>query len=161
VTVVAAAVIASVVSLLLAEGLAWFPWLAERLIRHATGALPAGERERWRTEWLAELEAIPGLGISKLVWAINVTAGVPSLRRTLQSRPATASKQSDALLLGFLLIMLFVAWQSIQHERARSGVDHPVATSERGLLLGPRASTESLVDFATILVDVDITPRHR
>ena len=60
------------VNLLAAELFDWFPWLAERLIRLAVRKLPSDARDRYLDEWLAELEAVPGRGISKLMWATQI-----------------------------------------------------------------------------------------
>lgn len=135
---VVAAVIASAVSLCAAEVLAWFPWLAERLIRRVTRLLPPDERERWRAEWLAELDAIPGFGISRLLWAISVAAGVPAMRRSYRPRPSPAPAQLDTLLLGFLLLVLLLAWQSAQREGARRAAGEKGGLAGQGFLSGQR-----------------------
>jgi lipopolysaccharide/colanic/teichoic acid biosynthesis glycosyltransferase len=65
-------VASATVNLLVAELFDWCPRLAERLIRRAVRRLPSDARDRYLDEWLAELEVVPGRGISKLIWAIQI-----------------------------------------------------------------------------------------
>jgi hypothetical protein len=61
-----------IVPILVIEFTDWLPWLATRMIRAAARILPLAARERYSEEWLAELEAIPGGGLSKLAFAIRI-----------------------------------------------------------------------------------------
>jgi lipopolysaccharide/colanic/teichoic acid biosynthesis glycosyltransferase len=77
------------IQLLLAELFDWFPWLARRVIRRAAHLLPRAERARYEEEWLADLDALPGRKISKLVFAFIVFANAPRTRRAM---PATTEQ---------------------------------------------------------------------
>lgn len=83
-------VISALVNLLLGEFFGWFPWMASRLIRHASGQLPSDVRVRYEDEWLAELEAIPSMGISSLLFAMRVRVRAPKVKRAILGtvRPA-------------------------------------------------------------------------
>jgi lipopolysaccharide/colanic/teichoic acid biosynthesis glycosyltransferase len=78
------ALIANVLlSLLLAELFAWFPWLARKVLCAAVRWLPAETRERYRGEWLAEVVEIPGAGLSKLLFALRVLLRAAATRAAL------------------------------------------------------------------------------
>jgi hypothetical protein len=121
--IIIAAVVA-VVSVIAVEPLTWLSWVAERLLTRAARLLPANEQDRWLAEWLAEMDALPGTGISKLVWACGVSAGVPAMSRESRSRHAAVnskpetSKRDDSLALGGMLFVVLLFWQHTQ-ERAR------------------------------------------
>ncbi len=70
-----------------AEAFGWLPWLSARIIKRAARLLPAGERDRWREEWLAELEALPVSGISSLVFALRILVRAPAVARALTDTP--------------------------------------------------------------------------
>jgi lipopolysaccharide/colanic/teichoic acid biosynthesis glycosyltransferase len=63
---------AAIVNLLLAECFDWLPWVSRRIIHCAARHLPPEHRTRYQDEWLAELEAIPGLRVSRLAFAVRV-----------------------------------------------------------------------------------------
>ena len=52
-------------------------------MRRAAGRLPGKKRERYEAEWLAELEALRGLKLGKLVFALSILRGSARLRRDL------------------------------------------------------------------------------
>jgi lipopolysaccharide/colanic/teichoic acid biosynthesis glycosyltransferase len=83
-------VAASAVNLLVAEIFDWCPWLAERLIRRAVRKLPTDVRERYLDEWLAELEAVPGRGVSSLVFAVLVLAGASKVCHEVAGSPRSS-----------------------------------------------------------------------
>lgn len=63
---------AAIVNLLLAECFDWLPWASRRIIHCAARHLPPEYRTRYENEWLAELDAIPGLRVSRLAFAVRV-----------------------------------------------------------------------------------------
>lgn len=80
-------VAAAVINLIAAEIFDWFPWLAERLIRRAVHRLPPDTRERYLDEWLGELDAVPGRGVSRLLFAAFVLAGAAKVSHELAGSP--------------------------------------------------------------------------
>lgn len=90
-TVVSIAFVVAVVNLIVADLAGWFPWLAERMIRRAVLLLPACEQGRYEDEWLAELDALPGRGISAIIFAFRLSIHAPAVgRETIGSRLARA-----------------------------------------------------------------------
>ena len=92
---------------LVAEALDWFPWLAERVLRRAARHLPRDQRERWLAEWLGESDALPGRGISKLIFALGVlvTSGATaSALRERRSRAKTSASYGEFIALGWTRI---------------------------------------------------------
>lgn len=79
--------------LVLTEALDWCPWLAGRLIRGAAHRLPRADRARYEEEWLAELDALPGRRISKLIFAASILGAAHRTRREL----STTTKASSTL----------------------------------------------------------------
>jgi lipopolysaccharide/colanic/teichoic acid biosynthesis glycosyltransferase len=63
------------VNFLVLELFDWLPWLARRLVRRAVRKLPSDVKDRYLDEWLAELDALPGRGVSKFLWAIQILIG--------------------------------------------------------------------------------------
>jgi len=63
---------AAIVNLLLAECFDWLPWLSRRIVRCAARHLPPEHRVRYQDEWLAELDAVPGMRVSRLAFAVRV-----------------------------------------------------------------------------------------
>lgn len=90
------AIAGACIQLVVAEVFDWFPWLAVRIIRFATASLPEQSRARWEAEWLAELDAVPGKGISKVLFALSTVKGVPRLRVTLDRVPRVSSPDAGA-----------------------------------------------------------------
>jgi lipopolysaccharide/colanic/teichoic acid biosynthesis glycosyltransferase len=81
-------VVGAIVNFLVAELFDWFPWLAERLIRRAVRKLPSDARDRYLEEWLAEFHAVPGRGISKLLWAIQILVRASKVCEEILGRSA-------------------------------------------------------------------------
>lgn len=71
--IVATIVLGALGSILAAEFLGWCPVLAERLVNCAVNRLDKSHRERYRNEWLADLDVmrIRG-GVSLLIWAVGL-----------------------------------------------------------------------------------------
>jgi hypothetical protein len=91
------AIAAACIHLVVAEVFDWFPWISAKIIRFAAASLPDHFRARWEAEWLAELDAIPGKGISKIVFALSILSGVHRLRMTLETEtPRVRSLETDA-----------------------------------------------------------------
>jgi hypothetical protein len=76
-------VAAAFLNLVVAELFDWCAWLAERLIRRAARRLPKAARERYQDEWLGELDAIPGRGVSLLIFALWISVGASRTCREL------------------------------------------------------------------------------
>ena len=89
-------VLGIVVSLLVVEFTDWCPSIAAGLVRLAARMLPESERDRYREEWLAEVETVPGR-LTRIVKAACLLAGIPALRLAIiqRTRPA-ASDPNDA-----------------------------------------------------------------
>jgi hypothetical protein len=84
---VASILVTVVLPLLLAEFTEVGPWLARRLIYRAARRLPGPERSRWREEWLANLEDMPGK-LTKLMWSLSIfLVGAGKMRRILGAPP--------------------------------------------------------------------------
>jgi lipopolysaccharide/colanic/teichoic acid biosynthesis glycosyltransferase len=75
----------ALVQKLVDEAFAWLPWLAERFVRRAARGLPRSERDRYLEEWLAELKALPGSGLSQVTWSIRLMLGQREMRRALRT----------------------------------------------------------------------------
>jgi hypothetical protein len=72
---------------LLAEFTELGPWLARMVVHRAAQRLPRPERSRWREQWLADLEDIPGR-LTKLAWALSIfLIGAGRMRRLLGAPP--------------------------------------------------------------------------
>jgi GT2 family glycosyltransferase len=80
--------------LLQQEAWGWCPVLAKRLVRLAAGFVAIDQRERYRQEWLAEVEAFDGRNLSMVMMAARIllfapSTGLASLRfRTPHGSPA-------------------------------------------------------------------------
>lgn len=104
-----------------------FPCIGRLLIRTATRLLPSDKQQRYRAEWLAEMDAVPGPGIVKLHFALSVTAGagvmayegrsLRGVRRRKALSTALAPNREELLMFGFVLLLL--AFFLMQKERAR------------------------------------------
>ena len=111
----ALAVVAAVVNLVIAELAGWLPWVAEKTIRRAAHLLPPESRSRYEEEWLAELEVLPGSGISALLFSLRLLvrarrvgkelAGSPSAWPTALLRSAIARPLVDFALIWVGLLM--------------------------------------------------------
>jgi GT2 family glycosyltransferase len=64
--------------LLQQEAWGWCPVLAKRLVRIAAACVPIDERERYREEWLAEVEAFDGRHLSMVMMAARILLFAPS-----------------------------------------------------------------------------------
>jgi lipopolysaccharide/colanic/teichoic acid biosynthesis glycosyltransferase len=92
-----------VLSVLAEELFGWLSWLAEFIVTRASRRLPLSVRERYRNEWLGELDALPGSWLSALVFAVSVRLGVPGTRRELAGRRPFVGMESRATLLKNLI----------------------------------------------------------
>lgn len=55
-----------------AEVVAWSGSLQAYLLRRAARSLPAGERERYVEEWLAELHEVPAGPLTRVLWVASI-----------------------------------------------------------------------------------------
>jgi hypothetical protein len=76
----ALAVAGALVGVLVNGIVEWFPWLARQIVHGAARLLQPPWRARYRDEWLAELDALPTGGVTRLVWAIWVLLCAPGVR---------------------------------------------------------------------------------
>jgi lipopolysaccharide/colanic/teichoic acid biosynthesis glycosyltransferase len=101
---------AVIVPMLVNEFTDWLPWFASRMIRAAARSMPPGLRGRYVEEWQAELEAVPGGNLSKLVFAIRVCAHAPStgaaLRGLASSRSIVIKSAFDRIIAAAALVLL-------------------------------------------------------
>lgn len=67
-----------VIPMLVIEVTDWLPWFACRMIKLAALPLPLDVRPRYIEEWDAELAALPGGKITKLVFAARICVGAPA-----------------------------------------------------------------------------------
>ena len=82
-TWVLALIVTAFVNLLIAECFDWLPWLAKKVIHAAARYLPAEHRERYEGEWLAELDEVPGLRLSRLIFALRILRSAVAVRTAL------------------------------------------------------------------------------
>jgi hypothetical protein len=80
---IAIASVTAVINLVIAELAGWLPWLAERLIRQAARLLPPDAQNRYADEWLAELDVLPGRGISALLFSFRLLVRARRVGREL------------------------------------------------------------------------------
>jgi lipopolysaccharide/colanic/teichoic acid biosynthesis glycosyltransferase len=109
-----AAILTALTQLLLAEAFGWFPWLVERLIRHAARQLPLDIRTRYQEDWLAELDALPGRGISTLIFAVRILVRARKVREEILGPSAPVGGASFFLkravdVAGSLSLLLLLA----------------------------------------------------
>ena len=77
-----------VLPLFLAEFTELSPILARHIIHLAVQVLPPTHRNRYRMEWLADLEYVPGK-LNKLIWAFGTLFGACRMKATLKNIVAT------------------------------------------------------------------------
>ena len=99
-----AVVAAALIQYALAEVLGGFLVAARGVVRASARRLPAPWRERYEAEWIAELEAVPGSGLLKLVWAAQLRVGAARTARVLEDalcRDSEAAGHSDEQIFSF------------------------------------------------------------
>jgi GT2 family glycosyltransferase len=74
------------VPLLQEEAWAWCPVVARRLVRVAACLVPFEHRDRYREEWLAEVEAFEGRNLSMVVMATRILLFAPTTGLALRGR---------------------------------------------------------------------------
>jgi exopolysaccharide biosynthesis polyprenyl glycosylphosphotransferase len=79
----------AIVNLVVAELAGWLPWVAERIIRWAVHALPAEVQARYEDEWLAELDVLPGSGISAVLFALRLRINARRVAREISGTRLT------------------------------------------------------------------------
>jgi hypothetical protein len=89
--------------LILQEFVDWCPWLASRMIRVASQALPPAFRDRYRDEWLAEMEELPGGRLTRLAFAVRVLVTAPRTRGALGG--LVLKSVFDVVVSGVLLLV--------------------------------------------------------
>lgn len=102
---------AACVNLLLAESFDWLPWLSRRIVRCAARYLPPEHRSRYQDEWLAELDAIPGLRVSRLIFSLRVLLSSSDTRRAINPElhlyfSTPAKRLVDLTVAGLALALL-------------------------------------------------------
>jgi hypothetical protein len=71
---VIAVVVSIAVGVMLVEFYAWLPHLSQKLLERAVRRVCAEDRERWREEWSADLNALPNT-LVKLFYAVTNFSG--------------------------------------------------------------------------------------
>jgi len=110
----------ALLNLVLAELFDWFPWIAERIVQRAVRKLPPEAQARYSDEWLAELEAVPGRGLSKLLWSVQVRVRAPKVSeaiagvRRVRGGSFAAKRAIDVIVAGLVYgsvapLLLFTA----------------------------------------------------
>lgn len=107
---------AACVNLILTECFDWLPWLAKRILHAAALHLPAKYRQRYEDEWLGELDAIPGLRVSRLAFSLRVFFSATATMRAISPETrlyfSTPAKRvvdfSSACLVLVLLMPMFL-----------------------------------------------------
>lgn len=127
--------------------------LSVLLIRFASRLLPPQSQARYRAEWLAELDAVPGPGIVQLRWAVGVSVGAgrmacharaEDVRSRRKQRGTVFALDSEQLrMLGFLLLLF--ALYLVYRDRVRK---------EGG---GPLFRGGSLMRLAAVDVETEAT----
>jgi lipopolysaccharide/colanic/teichoic acid biosynthesis glycosyltransferase len=79
-----------VLKMLADELLDWCPWFARRMIKRAAARLAEKHGARYEAEWLAELDVLPGKGLSKLLFGARILRGARDTGRALDSPSAAA-----------------------------------------------------------------------
>lgn len=146
--------------LLLAEVTEVAPWIAARLLKSATRILPPEYRERYRLEWLGELDAVPGK-LLKLLFAIRIGLRVPATRRELKHAEPTWVRLGRSLLVAVITCALAVA-RLASHVLGRLSarptkplVDLTVALNDQpNVWVGVRGG---LVPFDTPIEELDLS----
>ena len=108
------------IQVVVAELLGWADRLAQRMISRAARGFPECSRSRYENEWLAELEAFPGLGISKMIFAFRVWIGARETRLALNAdSPSSrrsdlvAKRALDVILSAIALVLVAPLWLAI------------------------------------------------
>jgi len=140
----------AVLNALVAEALDWFPRIARRITRQAARCLPVGSRRRYQQEWLAELDALPGNGLSELCFALRLVWVAPQMRRALTTRREMRSlrRAVDASISGGMLLVVWPIFMLIALV-VRIGSDGPIL--RRQVRVGQGGRRFHLLTFRTDL----------
>jgi lipopolysaccharide/colanic/teichoic acid biosynthesis glycosyltransferase len=132
------AVVAAALNVIVAELFDWFPWIARRLVRRAVRQLPPDSGERYEDEWLAELHALPGRGISSLIFAVRIHIGASRVRQEImgRSQPVLVSrgmtfKHGFDRMFALVLLMLLSPLLAISALAVRMSSPGPVLFRQR------------------------------
>lgn len=103
---------AVLVQLLVTECFDWLPWLSRRILHAASLHVPREHRADYEDAWLAELEVIPGLRFSRLLFCLRVLSRAPALRREIGPGTglyfSTPAKRLIDLIAASLAVALFL-----------------------------------------------------
>jgi lipopolysaccharide/colanic/teichoic acid biosynthesis glycosyltransferase len=140
------------IQLVVAEIFDWFPWVSAKIIRFAAASLPDRFGARWEAEWLAELDAVPGKSISKVLFALSVLRGVPRLRMTLDPsapriRSLVGARSCDVAFAATALLLLLPIFLAVAVVIRVSIGQGPIFF--RSLRVGPDGETFVLFKFRT------------
>lgn len=133
----------ALVNFVLGEIFNLFPLLAIKVIRAAARRLPPSARRRYEDEWLAELDALTGLRLIKLLWALSVFRGSWALSRQLRSqrRPQKVARRARADSAEERLRYLSLAVQVTSEAVDASAIDFMVDSGENTMIIGEAKST--------------------
>src|ERR1700688_1959812 len=90
-------VVTAAINLVVADLADWLPRVAERIIRLAVHLLPTRDQARYEAEWVAELDALPGRGVSAVVFAFRLLVGARAVGRELVGWRESAAESKRTL----------------------------------------------------------------
>src|SRR5579884_902885 len=153
----AAAGITVAVKILADELLDWFPWLAERVVERAAGRMPPQLSERYREEWLGELGAVPGRGVSKLVFALRVLLRAGSTAGALEGfdLPISARLTQRGVDITLALALLLVVLPLFALVVLAIKIDSRGPVIFRQTRAGQGGRPFQIVKFRTMMADAD------
>ena len=86
-----------------------FDIVARRLVRRSCRFLPQESQDRYAEEWAAELEAIPGAGLWRLLFALRVRLGACATARELGAVSTRLPVNSWLMRAGFVVAVSLLA----------------------------------------------------
>lgn len=144
-------VVAACVNLILSECFDWLPWLSKRILHSAALHLPRAHRQRYEDEWLGELDSIPGLRVSRLVFSLRVLFSAPATMRAISpetrlyfSTPAKRLVDFSFACLVLVLLMPMFLVIGLAIKLTSAG---PIFIKERHL--GFEGETFDVIGFST------------
>jgi len=154
-----------VVGVLLYEGYAWLPKIAERLIERAVRRLPPEDQERCREEWNANLDALPNTTV-KLWHALSFTFCRTADRITVDMFDAKfhdieyslnkLAEQHHRDLQKMRIVKMRAAKNAASRENVKTGLDNLVTSikateAHARPLIGQPATQRSIQDLTQAL----------
>jgi lipopolysaccharide/colanic/teichoic acid biosynthesis glycosyltransferase len=88
----------------------WLPWIAQRLIERAVSRLPEAERDRFKEEWWAHINELPG-NLAKIYAAWGCLSAAKAMKHIALSGETTRLEEVTRRVIevfGTTLLLLFV-----------------------------------------------------